>query len=302
MLNVRYGVDLGGTKTEIIALSSNGDEVFRKRVDTPRGDYADIVENINELVELADKETSHKGSMGVGIPGSISPHTGLIKNANTTELIGKPLLNDLEKRLARPVRIANDANCFALSEASDGAGEGHHVVFGIILGTGVGGGITINGKPLVGSHSIAGEWGHNPLPWPDTNELPGPDCYCGKTGCIETYLSGPALSHDHFRYTNIKASPLDILSAAENGNAEADDTLLRYEERLAKALVSVVNVLDPDIVVCGGGLSNMSRLYTNIPELMPKYIFSDKVETPIVPAKYGDSSGVRGAAWLWPLE
>ncbi|MBE7636867.1 ROK family protein [Sneathiella sp. P13V-1] len=299
---MRYGIDLGGTKTEIVALAPSGGEVFRLRNATPRGNYKEIVANIEKLVKHADKETGTSGSIGVGIPGAISPHSGLVKNANTTELIGHPLQGDLEQLLNRPVRIANDANCFALSEASDGAGAGHHTVFGIIIGTGVGGGIVIKGTPLLGAHSIAGEWGHNPLPWPDNTEQPGPKCYCGKYGCIETFLSGPALEQDHFSHTDFKIPPHQIVEAVSNGDTDAEKTLERYERRLAKALASVVNVIDPDIIVCGGGLSNLSRLYENVPKLMPQFVFSDKIETPIVPAEYGDSSGVRGAAWLWPME
>ena len=297
---MRYGIDLGGTKTEIIALTQSGEEAFRHRTETPRGRYEDILKNICDLVHLADQETGGASAIGVGIPGAISPKTGLVKNANSTELIGHPLDQDLASRLGRPVRIANDANCFALSEARDGAGAGHHTVFGIILGTGVGGGFVINGNILNGAHSIAGEWGHSPLPWPEDDERPGPDCYCGKKGCIETFLSGPGMSALAVKTTGNKRSPRDILQAAENGDAAAESYFQLFERRLAKSLATVINVIDPDIIVCGGGLSNIGRIYRSVPTLWQDYIFSDGIKTPFVPARYGDSSGVRGAAWLWP--
>jgi fructokinase len=284
---LRIGVDLGGTKIEAVALDAAGREAFRKRVLTPRGDYEATIAAVAALVREAGE-----GSVGVGIPGTLSRLTGLVKNANSTWLIGRPLKQDLERALGRPVRVDNDANCFALSEATDGAGVGARVVFGVILGTGVGGGIAIDGRVLVGRNAIAGEWGHNPLPAPTARDLPLPACYCGRMGCIETYLSGPGLERDHEALTLEKRSARDI--AVLDG--EAVD---RYIERLARALASVVNVLDPDVIVLGGGLSNIDRLYTDAPRLWTRYIFSDHVATRLARHLHGDSSGVRGAAWLW---
>lgn len=296
---MRYGIDLGGTKTEIIALSEQGEELFRHRTATPRASYDNILKNIAELVKLADAATGKKGSIGIGIPGVISPLTGLVKNANTTELIGRPLDKDLEALIGRPVRSANDANCFALSEATDGAGAGAGSVFGIILGTGVGGGLVINGKVHVGGNAIAGEWGHSPVPWPNQTEYPGPNCYCGKKGCIETFLSGPGFSQSHNAVGANGPMAEEIVAMAENGDAAALKTISIFERRLAKALTGIINVIDPDIIVCGGGLSNISRIYENVPRLWTEYAFSDGLVTRFVPAKFGDSSGVRGAAWLW---
>jgi fructokinase len=284
---LRIGVDLGGTKIEAVALDATGREAFRKRVLTPRGDYEATIAAVAALVREAGE-----GTVGVGIPGTLSRLTGLVKNANSTWLIGRPLKQDLERALGRPVRIDNDANCFALSEATDGAGVGARVVFGVILGTGVGGGIAIDGRVLVGRNAIAGEWGHNPLPAPTARDLPLPACYCGRAGCIETYLSGPGLERDHEALTQEKRSARDI--AVLDG--EAVD---RYIERLARALASVVNVLDPDVIVLGGGLSNIDRLYTDAPRLWTRYVFSDHVATRLARHLHGDSSGVRGAAWLW---
>ncbi|GLQ07676.1 ROK family protein [Sneathiella chinensis] len=298
---MRIGVDLGGTKTEVIALGQDGDALFRTRNSTPRGCYADIVDNIAALVQLTEQETGQTGTVGVGIPGTLSPRTGLVKNANTTELIGHPFETDLSERLARPVRLANDANCFALSEATDGAGAGRESVFGIILGTGVGGGIVVHGRVLTGRNAIAGEWGHSPLPWANQNERPGPDCYCGKKGCIETFLSGPGLSASHDAVGSGGPTPAEIVRLAEQEqDAAAERTLASYERRLAKALAHVINILDPEIIVCGGGLSNLDRIYENVPRLWQEYAFSDGIDTPFVKARHGDSSGVRGAAWLWP--
>jgi fructokinase len=280
------GIDLGGTKIEALALE-RGREVFRKRVATPRGDYAATIRAVKDLVNEAGP-----GSVGMGIPGAISQVTGLVKNANSTWLIGKPLKQDLEQALGRPVRIENDANCFALSEATDGAGKGARVVFGVILGTGVGGGIVVDGKVLAGTNAIAGEWGHNPLPAPTAADLPHPECYCGRTGCIETYLSGPGLSHDHERRTGQRLSAEEIASLA-------DESLSRYEERLARSLASVINVLDPEVIVLGGGMSKVARLYTEVPRLWGRHVFSDRVATRLAPPVHGDSSGARGAAWLW---
>ncbi len=297
---MRYGIDLGGTKTEIIALSETGRKVFEKRTKTPRGSYDDILQNIKHMVAEADDDTGSEGTIGIGIPGTISAKTGLVKNANTTELIGNPLEKDLQRLIGRPVKTANDANCFALSEATDGAAKGIANVFGIILGTGVGGGIVIDGKVLEGSNGIAGEWGHTPLPWANQNERPGPSCYCGKKGCIETFVSGSGLSRSHNSVGANGPTAEEIVSLATAGDAAAERTLASFERRLAKALAAVINVLDPDIIVCGGGLSNISRIYENVPVLWQEYAFSDGIETRLVPAKYGDSSGIRGAAWLWP--
>ncbi len=282
----RIGIDLGGTKIEALALDAAGREVLRKRVPSPRGDYAATLRAVKSLVDEAGP-----GCVGIGIPGALSQVTGLVKNANSTWLIGRPLKQDLEKALGRPVRLENDANCFALSEATDGAGKGAAVVLGVILGTGVGGGIAVNGKVLTGANAIAGEWGHNPLPLPTAEDLPLPPCYCGRAGCIETYLSGPALTRDHERATGRRLAPEQVVFD--------EKTMARYEERLARALASVINVLDPDVIVLGGGMSNVSRLYTEVPRLWTRHVFSDHVATRLAPPAHGDSSGVRGAACLW---
>jgi fructokinase len=297
---MRIGIDLGGTKIEGIAIDESGIERQRLRVPTPKGEYAAVVQAVVSLVGEIEKLRGEKGTVGVGIPGAISPATGLVKNANTIELIGHPLDKDLSRALDREVRVANDANCFALSEATDGAGAGGAVVFGVIVGTGVGGGIVVDGRVLTGSHAIAGEWGHNPLAWPRDDERPGYPCFCGRPGCNESFLAGPSLSRDHRHHTGQDLKAPEIAERAENGDALALATMARYEDRLARALAVIINVLDPDYVVLGGGVSNIARLYREVPLLLPKYVFSDKVTTPIVKAKYGDSSGVRGAAWLWP--
>jgi fructokinase len=291
---MRIGVDLGGTKIEIGVLGPDGAFILRERHTSPVGDYDQTVRAIRDLVAATESKLSAKGSVGVGIPGAISPATGLVKNANSTWLIGRPFDRDLSAALARDVRVANDANCFALSEATDGAGRGKNVVFGVILGTGVGGGIVVDGKVLTGPNAVAGEWGHNPLPWPDSDETPGPPCYCGKSGCIETWLAGPALQRQGRR------DPQSLARLAQDGDAVAEAVLAAYERRLAKALAHLINILDPDIVVLGGGLSNLDRLYTNVQPLIARHAFSDAVATPIVKNHWGDSSGVRGAAWLWP--
>jgi fructokinase len=296
---MRIGVDLGGTKIEAIALAGDGTVRARHRVPTPAGDYAGTLRAIADLVFGLEQALGEKASVGIASPGAISPATGLMKNSNSVVLNGKPLDRDLAQVLARPIRLENDANCFAVSEAVDGAGKGAPVVFGVILGTGVGGGIAIGGKALSGHHRIAGEWGHNPLPWPRDDERPGPSCYCGKKGCIETFLSGPGLAQDFFARTGQRATPEDILSAREKGDPQARACLADYHDRLARALATVINVLDPDIVVLGGGLSNMGDLYPSLRQRIGHYAFSDRIDTPIVPAKHGDSSGVRGAAWLW---
>jgi predicted NBD/HSP70 family sugar kinase len=286
-MGLRIGIDLGGTKIEAVALDRAGREVFRKRVPTPRGDYAGTLETVKRLAGEAGE-----GSVGIGIPGNLSRVTGLVKNANSTWLIGKPLKHDLEIALEREVRIDNDANCFALSEAADGAGKGAAVVFGVILGTGVGGGIVAHGRVLGGVNGIGGEWGHNPLPLPGPEDLPLPDCYCGRKGCIETYLSGPGLARDYEQATGKRKTPEEI--ALEGGRV-----FETYVERLARALASVVNILDPDVIVLGGGMSNVARLYTEVPRLWTRQVFSDHVATRLAPPVHGDSSGVRGAAWLW---
>jgi len=297
--NYRIGVDLGGTKIEAIVLNQAGEEISRRRVSTPKGDYQQILLTIADLVEEVEEGLNEVATIGIGTPGAISPATGLLKNSNTVCMNGKPVKKDLVSLLGRDIRIANDANCFALSEAVDGAAAGAEVVFGVIVGTGTGGGVVVNQKLLIGKQAIAGEWGHNPLPWPEESELPGPECYCGKKGCIETFLSGPAISRDHQAHGGDKASAEQIVELAALGFERAEHTLQRYEERMAKSLASVINVLDPDVIVLGGGMSNIERLYTNVPKLLPKYVFSDVVSTLIVPPKFGDSSGVRGAAWLW---
>src|SRR5512134_464848 len=286
-MGLRIGIDLGGTKIEALALDAAGREVIRKRIPSPRGDYAATISAVSSLVSEVGE-----GSVGIGIPGALSQVTGLVKNANSTWLIGQPLKEDLEKALRRPVRVENDANCFALSEATDGAGKGAAVVFGVILGTGVGGGIVVNGKVLSGANAIAGEWGHNPLPLPSAQDLPLPDCYCGRAGCIETYLSGPGLARDHELRTGRRLPPEEIVSLG-------DQSLERYVERLARALASAINLLDPDVIVLGGGMSKVGRLYTEVPRLWRRYVFSDHVATRLAPPVHGDSSGVRGAAWLW---
>ncbi len=296
---MRIGVDLGGTKIEAVALDDGGEELARQRVATPRDDYAGTLEVIAGLVARLEAATHQRGSVGVGMPGAISPATGLVKNANSTWLNGQALDRDLSARLARPVRFANDANCFALSEATDGAAAGARVVFGVILGTGVGAGIVVDGRVLTGPNAVAGEWGHNPMPAPRPDESPGPDCYCGRSGCIETLLSGPGLAADHERHTGMKERAEGIVELASAGNPAAEATLARYEERLARALGSVINLLDPDVLVLGGGLSRVPRLYETLPRLWGRSVFSDRVDTRLRPPRFGDASGVRGAAWLW---
>lgn len=299
---MRYGIDLGGTKIEILALAPDGREAFRHRIPSPQGDYRATLEALAGLVRQADAALGLRGTVGVGIPGATSPATGLVKNANSTWLIGHPLDADLAAAVGRPVRLENDANCFALSEAADGAAAGQGVVFGAILGTGAGGGIVVQGRVLRGRNAIAGEWGHNPLPWPRDEERPGPPCYCGQQGCIETFVSGTGLARDYRAATGETLEGSAIVAAAEAGEPRAEAALQRLEERLARALASVVNVLDPDAIVLGGGLSKLARLYRNLPPRMPRWVFSDVFETPILPPRHGDASGVRGAAWLWRPE
>jgi fructokinase len=300
---MRIGIDLGGTKIEGIALDGSV-ELARLRVDTPRGDYAATIDALTALVSALEKRTGTPGSVGVGIPGTLSPETGLVKNANSVWLIGQPLLADLERALDRPVRIANDANCFAVSEATDGAGAGAEVVFGVIVGTGTGAGIVVRGELLTGANAIAGEWGHNPLPSPADDERPGPACYCGRRGCIEAFLSGPGLQADYERATGARLTAPAIVAAADAGNRETLAALERYESRMARALASIINVLDPDVIVLGGGMSNIDRLYRNVPVLWTAHVFAaahgcEAVRTGLVRARHGDASGVRGAAWLW---
>lgn len=296
---MRIGIDLGGTKIEIIALGHAGETLHRERVATPRGDYAATVRAMASLVDRAESLTGLRGTVGVGMPGAISPATGLVKNANSTWLIGQPLHRDLETALRRPVRLANDANCFALSEATDGAGAGREIVFGVIVGTGTGGGVVVNGHVCRGPNAIAGEWGHNQLPWPRPSDLPGPACYCGRYGCIETYLSGPGVARDYEAVTGIRCAAADVAAAAARGNHSAGEALDRYVDRMARALASIINVLDPDVIVLGGGMSNVTRLYEDVPRAWAPFVFSDHVATELVRPVHGDASGVRGAAWLW---
>jgi fructokinase len=295
---MRIGIDLGGTKTEGIALDAGGVERFRGRIATPRGDYEATLGAIVGLVHQAEHVVG-PATVGMGIPGAVSPATGLIKNANSTWLNGRPLREDLAHRLQREVRIANDANCFALSEAVDGAAAGQPIVFGVIVGTGTGGAIVANGQVLIGTNAIGGEWGHNPMPWPEPDEWPGPPCYCGRTGCIETFLSGPGMSRDHQAATGDAIDAASIAARAEAGDLAADATMARYEARLARALASVINIVDPHVIVLGGGVSNIARLYERVPRLWEPFVFSDHVATALRRAQHGDSSGVRGAAWLW---
>ena len=297
---MRIGIDLGGTKIEGLRLDGKGQELDRLRRATPQGNYEATLELIASMVTALDP--SGDAPVGVGVPGALSPATGRIKNANSTCLIGQPLDQDLKKVLKRPVRIANDANCFAISEATDGAAAGKSAVFGIILGTGVGAGIVIDGKILTGPHAIAGEWGHNPLPWPSTDELPGRPCYCGKSGCLETWLSGPGIAADHQTDTERLMTAERIAERASQGDSACKITLDRFLDRLARGIAGVINILDPDVIVLGGGVSHIQEIYQQIPTRLGPYVFSDVVNTPVVQNRHGDASGVRGAAWLWPKE
>lgn len=336
---MRIGIDLGGTKTEIICIEENGKEIYRQRVPSPKNDYPKTVENITRLVEIAESTLGRTGSVGVGIPGTLNKG-GLVKNANSVWLNGQPLGKDLEKSLKREIRVQNDANCFAVSEAVNGAAEGAKSVFGVIIGTGCGAGLVLDGNPIQGVNGIAGEWGHNPLPLPRVysasdkssdvfldqdsdhddiinpiyahkdrpsyytddvawSEYPGPACYCSKRGCLETWISGTGFKNDYIRVTGIEKSTHDIIKDVERGDPDAMAAFGRYADRLARALAHVINVYDPDVIVLGGGMSNVSQLYSVVPSIWEKYIFSDSVDTELKPPKYGDSSGVRGAAWLW---
>jgi len=300
---VRIGIDLGGTKTEVIALSDRGEQLFRHRLPTPRDDYAQTIETIAELVRLAEEATGERGTVGMGIPGSISPYTGVVKNANSTWLNGKPFDKDLSARLGREVRLANDANCLAVSEAVDGAAAGAQAVFAVIIGTGCGSGIALNGRSHIGGNGTAGEWGHNPLPWMDQDELRYREevpCYCGKQGCIETFISGTGFATDYRRLSGHPHKGSEIIRLVEQQDPVAELPLSPYERRLPKSLAHVVNILDPDVIVLGGGMSNVDRLYQTVPQLIKSWVFGGECETPILKAKHGDSSGVRGAAWLWP--
>jgi len=297
---MRIGIDLGGTKIEAAAIDADGRMLSRRRRPTPAGDYQQILDAIADLVRELENEHGGPAAVGVATPGALSVATDRIKNSNSQCLNGQPLGEDLEQRLQRPVRLANDADCFALSEAIDGVAEHAHNVFGIIIGTGTGGGIVIDKKLVTGPNAIAGEWGHNPLPWPQQDELPGPSCYCGKRGCIETFLSGPGMAWDHKQSTGRQLTAREIVAAVAKGEAGAAETLGRYVDRMARALAGVINILDPDVIVLGGGLSKIDQLYSRVPECWDQYVFSDRVDTRLLQAKYGDSSGVRGAARLWP--
>ena len=299
---VRIGVDLGGTKIEFVALERDGTELYRHRIPTPRFDYQGTVRAITDGVKEMENKLGRTASVGVGIPGTVSTRTGLVKNANSTWLNGKPFDKDLSHALAREVRCANDANCLAVSEATDGAGTGRHVVFAVILGTGCGGGIAVDGRVHGGSNGVAGEWGHNTLPWMRPDEFPGPPCYCGRNGCIETWISGTGLEKDFERATKVSLRGPEIIARSEAGEPAALAALDRFEDRLTRGLAGVINLLDPDIIVIGGGASQIPRIYKNVPARLKEYVFGKEADTPLVPAKHGDSSGVRGAAWLWPLK
>jgi fructokinase len=299
---MRIGVDIGGSKIEVAALDQDGSIRQRRRSATPAGDYGALIHAVKTMVEGIEGELGTCASVGVAIPGALSLATGLVKNANSTCLNGRPFDRDLMAALGRKLRFANDANCFALSEATDGAARGASVVFGVILGTGVGGGIVVDGKLLTGPNAIAGEWGHSPLPWPRDDERPGPLCYCGKRGCIESFLSGPSLARDHRTSTGETAEPAALAARAAQGDPAAQATFERYVDRLARSLATVINLLDPEVIVLGGGVGQITELYGAVPKRWGAWVFSDTVSTKLVPPRWGDSSGVRGAAWLWPQD
>jgi fructokinase len=299
---MRIGIDLGGTKIEGVVLDIDATESCRKRILTPQGDYQATLTAVADLVVALEAEVGQQCSVGIGMPGSVSRATGRVKNSNSVCLNGQPLHRDLETLLDRRLQFSNDADCFALSEATDGAARDEAVVFGVIVGTGTGGGVVVNGKLVTGPNGIAGEWGHNPMPWPQQDELPGPECYCGRNGCIETWLSGPGLARDHLLVTGDVLDAIAITRLAESGDSRALQTMHRYADRMARSLASVINIIDPDVIVLGGGISNFKQLYREVPLLWGKYVFSDRVDTRLVPARYGDASGVRGAAWLWGLQ
>jgi fructokinase len=297
---MRLGVDLGGTKIEAVVLDGTHRVAWRERVPTPRGDYAGTIAAIRGLVERGERAAGAPCTVGLGIPGAVSPATRLIKNANSTWLNGRPFVADLETALGREVRVANDANCLAVSEAADGAAAGAGVVFGVILGTGTGGGLVVDGRPIIGANAIGGEWGHNPLPWPADDERPGPACYCGRAGCIETFLSGPGLAADYARRGGVSGTDaVGVVDRAAAGEGLAAAAVEAWLDRMARALATLINIVDPDVIVAGGGLSQVTRLYDDVPARWGAYVFSDRVATRFVPAAHGDASGVRGAAWLW---
>ena len=299
---MRIGIDLGGTKIEALAIDNEGVELARHRIDTPRDDYDATIQAMTELVRRLERETGLSGTVGAGIPGSVSRITGLVKNSNSTWLNGRPLDRDLSRALDREVRVANDANCLAVSEATDGAAAGHRVVFGVILGTGCGGGVALKARVHDGPNGVAGEWGHNPLPWPRPEEYPGPLCYCGKRGCMEMWVSGTGIALDYETATGEIKTTRQIVSEFNHGDPLAIAAIERFEDRLARGLAQVVNILDPDVIVIGGGVSKLEHIYQEVPKKLPAYVFGGEMVTPIVPARYGDSSGVRGAAWLWPID
>jgi fructokinase len=299
---LRIGIDLGGTKIEFVALERDGREVHRHRVPTPREDYDGTVKAIKKGVELIERELKRSATVGIGIPGTISGITHNVKNANSTWMNGRPFDRDVGNALHREVRCANDANCLAVSEATDGAGAGKHLVFAVILGTGVGGGIAIDGRVHNGRNGVGGEWGHTVLPWMRADEFPGPPCFCGYRGCIETWISGTGLEVDYARATKMKLRGKDIIARCEDGEADAVACVQRYEDRLTRSLAQLVNILDPDVIVLGGGVSQVPRLYRNVPGRLKEFVFGREADTPVLVAKHGDASGVRGAAWLWPLE
>jgi fructokinase len=298
--DMRIGIDLGGTKIEALAIDNSGVELARHRIDTPRDDYDGTIQAMAGLVHRLEQQTGRSGTVGAGIPGNISEITGLVKNANSTWLNGRPLDKDLSRRLDREVRVANDANCLAVSEATDGVAAGKHVVFGVILGTGCGGGVAVSARVHAGPNGVAGEWGHNPLPWPKPEEYPGPLCYCGKRGCMEMWVSGTGIALDYKTATGTTRTTQEIVSEFEAARPEAVTAIERFEDRLARGLAQVINILDPDVIVIGGGVSQVQHIYQAIPRKLPAYVFGGEVSTPILQAKFGDSSGVRGAAWLWP--